>query len=186
MTYIEVIVVLSIFAMVSSVVMYNYGDFQDRVDIKNLASDVALKIVEAQKSSLSGLLPSVSVSSLWKPAYGVYFKTAPASEKSRFIYFVDADGDKFFDGANCSGECLNNISITKNNLINQLKVYYSNGTTALLPDLAISFVRPNSDAIMVSGTSAISAFSQVEITVLSPKGAAALIAVYPSGRIEIK
>ena len=47
MTYIELIVVLSIFAVMSSVVIFNYGLFQARIDIKNLASDIALKFVEA-------------------------------------------------------------------------------------------------------------------------------------------
>ncbi|WP_146755300.1 type II secretion system protein, partial [Shigella flexneri] len=59
MTYVELIVVLSIFATISSVVIFNYGAFQDRIDIKNLSSDIGLKIVEAQKSSLSGQLPPV-------------------------------------------------------------------------------------------------------------------------------
>ncbi|KKQ07855.1 MAG: hypothetical protein US18_C0006G0001, partial [Parcubacteria group bacterium GW2011_GWB1_36_5] len=48
MTYVELIVVLSIFAVMSSIVLFNYGEFQAKVDIKNLASDIALKIVEAQ------------------------------------------------------------------------------------------------------------------------------------------
>ena len=44
MTYVELIVVLSIFAVLSSVAIFNYGSFQDKVDIKNLGSDIALKI----------------------------------------------------------------------------------------------------------------------------------------------
>ena len=56
MTYVELIVVLSIFSIMTSVVLFNYGAFQAKVDIKNLASDIALKIVEAQKSALSGKL----------------------------------------------------------------------------------------------------------------------------------
>ena len=48
MTYVELIVVLAIFAILSSVVMFNYGNFQAKVDIKNLGSDIALKIVRTQ------------------------------------------------------------------------------------------------------------------------------------------
>ena len=48
MTYIELIVVLSIFAVMTSIVLFDYGGFQAKVDIKNLASDVALQIVQAQ------------------------------------------------------------------------------------------------------------------------------------------
>ena len=67
MTYVELIVVLSIFSAMTSVVLFNYGEFQAKVDIKNLASDIALKIVEAQKSSLSGKLPE-SFPVNWKPS----------------------------------------------------------------------------------------------------------------------
>ena len=73
MTYVELIVVLSIFSVLSSVAIYNYGDFQSSVDIKNLASDIALQIVKAQKDSLSGLLPLQEIKTDWKPSYGVYF-----------------------------------------------------------------------------------------------------------------
>src|SRR3989344_6451778 len=81
MTYVELIVVLGIFGVISSVVMFNYGEFQDKVEIKNLASDIALKVVEAQKSAMSGKLP-VNPPSGWKPAYGVYFPSVSVDNKS--------------------------------------------------------------------------------------------------------
>ena len=40
MTYVELIVVLSIFAVLSSVAVFNYSEFQTKVDIKNLANDL--------------------------------------------------------------------------------------------------------------------------------------------------
>src|SRR3989344_4815832 len=77
MSYVELIVVLSIFSVMTSVVLFNYGSFQAKVDIKNLASDIALKVVEAQKSSLSGkLLPPTHIPpnpNTWKPSYGLFF-----------------------------------------------------------------------------------------------------------------
>src|SRR3990167_3431372 len=92
MSYIELIVVLSIFSAMTSIVLFNYGDFQAKVDIKNLASDIALKVVEAQKMSLSGQFPpqpqygAIGDPAAWKPSYGVSFDlTTP----TQFIYFVD-------------------------------------------------------------------------------------------------
>src|SRR3989339_2191712 len=89
MSYIELIVVLSIFSAMTSIVLFNYGDFQARVDIKNLASDIALKVVEAQKMSLSGQSPPqeqynlIASPSTWKPSYGVSFDlTSP----TQFVY----------------------------------------------------------------------------------------------------
>ena len=109
MTYVELIVVLSIFAVLSTVVIFNYGDFQAKVDIKNLASDIALKAVEAQKSSLNGVLPLAGYNpATWKPSYGVYFDmNAP----KQFIYFVDLNNSGDYQ----TNELLDTISITKNN-----------------------------------------------------------------------
>ena len=45
MTYVELIVVLGIFAVMLSISMFNYKRFQGKVDIKNLANDIALKLV---------------------------------------------------------------------------------------------------------------------------------------------
>jgi len=190
MSYIELIVVLSIFATISSIMMFNYGDFQAKVDIKNLASDIALKIVEAQKSSLSGLLPPPAQGSLvipgWKPSYGVYFN--PVSDNKSFIYFSDLNNDTQYDGFNCvgTGECLSKITITKNNSLSRLDVFYQGDSTPYsLNDLTITFSRPNSGAVIRSSTAFTSSISYVQVTIVSPKATTAKIKLYPSGRVQI-
>ena len=42
MTYVELVVVLGIFAVMSNVVIFNYGGFQAKVDIKNLSKHITL------------------------------------------------------------------------------------------------------------------------------------------------
>lgn len=192
MSYVELIVVLTIFSVLSSVVVFNYGDFQAKVDIKNLASDIALKIVEAQKESLSGKLPAKSFSPAWKPSYGIYFSETIAvdskgADNKNFFYFTDLDtplpSNGAFDGSDCSLECLNKITITKGNYISDIKVY---GSTNSSPNnLAVTFTRPISSAVMASNDAIILNVSYAEITIVSPKGASAKIKVYSSGRIEI-
>ena len=178
MSYIELIVVLSIFAVISSIMMFNYGNFQAKVDIKNLASDIALKIVEAQKSSLSGLLPTqIPTVSPWKPSYGVYFDiTTP----KQFIYFVDLNNLNGYE----AGEVLNTISITKNNSISELRVFGA-GCPATVNNLNIVFRRPDSSAIITSSPALSCTISYVQITIISPKGATALIKLYLSGRVQV-
>jgi prepilin-type N-terminal cleavage/methylation domain-containing protein len=188
MTYVELIVVLSIFGVLSSIVAFNYGGFQAKVDIKNLASNIALKIVQAQNSSLSGLQQTGALPG-WKPAYGVYFnkQTSPNS----FFYFSDLNDNGVFEGPTCVSECLSQISITKNNVISNLNVFYQNGTNAcstVCPaDLTVSFKRPDSGAVLFSGGVKLLAVSYVQITIASPRSAAAtaLIKVYPSGRVQV-
>jgi type II secretory pathway pseudopilin PulG len=193
---VELIVVLSIFAVLSSVAIFNYGSFQDKVDIKNLGSDVALKIVEAQKSALSGLFPQqLLVSPLtWKPSYGVYFFDGSGSSQGantqNFIYFSDLDysapsQNALFDDSDCVGECVSKISITKNNVISKLEVL-GTGCPGTVTNLTIVFKRPDSRAI-ISATPAFSCtISSAQITVTSPKLNSSLIKVFPSGRIEVK
>jgi len=190
MSYVELIVVLSIFSVLSSVVIFNYGGFQARVDIKNLASDIALKAVEAQKSSMSGKLPPLAqqsqITSTWKPSYGIFIDRV-ADDKS-FIYFTDLNAeDGLFDGSSCPGvnECLDKIAITKGNSISSLDVFYQDSTNAPLNNLTVTFKRPDSSAIIKSNPALNPNVSFIQITIASPKGATAKIKLYPSGRIQV-
>ncbi len=185
MTYVELIIVLSIFAVMSSIVIFNYGTFQGKVDIKNLASDIGLQIVDAQKSSLAGLIPTQAPTvSPWKPSYGVYFN--PASDNKSFIYFADLNDNSFFDNSPCTGECIEKIAITKGNSIAGLHVFYQNDPTAHpLTDLTLTFIRPNSGTIIKSSTSFTSVISYVEINITSPSAVTSTIDVYPSGRVQV-
>jgi len=178
MSYVELIVVLSIFSVMSSVVIFNYKEFQGKVDIKNLASDIALKVVEAQNASLSGKLPVQSFSANWKPSYGVYLDiTTP----TQFIYFVDLNNLNGYEG----GEMLDTITITKGNYISKIESYLSSTATSITNPLAITFKRPDSKAVFYSNNSELTGFDYLQITIASLKSATATIKVYPSGRIQV-
>jgi len=193
MTYVELIVVLGIFAVLSSVVLFNYGDFQAKVDIKNLASDIASKVVEAQKSSLNGVLPLAGYNpAIWKPAYGVYFNSSASSDSDgisfnkKFIYFTDLNNSNNYDGSSsCTAECLDKIIITKNNFISRIDKCTNATCTspASINSFSIIFSRPSSSAVFAGVTVAGSEY--VQITIASPKGATALIKLYPSGRVQV-
>ena len=186
MTYVELIVVLSIFSVLGSAVMFNYGTFQDRVDVRNLANDVALRIIEAQKSSISGKLPpSPLPSASWRPSYGIYIDRA--SDDKSFNYFVDRDQGSDYDTSSCpgNGDCLEKVTITKGNYISQINRYSGSTPTAINTPLSITFIRPNNTAIFYSSGSLLTGFDYIQITIRSPKGHEAYIKVYPSGRIQI-
>lgn len=178
MTYVELIVVLSIFSIMTSIVLFNYGGFQEKVDIKVLANDIAMKIVEAQKSALSGELPLSSPAN-WKPSYGLYFD--PSSPK-QFIYFADLNNPS--NGYD-TGEALDTINITKNNSISRIDSYA--GTTLLQQitnPLSITFTRPDSGAIFTS-SGLLPGLEYIQITIISPSSITSCIDVYPSGRIQL-
>lgn len=192
MTYVELIVVLSIFSVMTSIVLFNYGKFQEKVDIKNLSNDIALKIVEAQKSALSGQLPLQSYGPGWKPSYGVYFDLSGSGSNKSFAFFTDLDQSRnYTDSSFCpspgsSGECLEKINITKANRISDITVFYQDGTSAtVLTNLSLTFTRPNSAAIVSSNGTALPNVSYVQITIASPSLITARIKAYSSGRIQI-
>lgn len=187
MTYVELIVVLGIFAVMLSISLFNYKKFQSKVDIKNLANDIALKLVEAQKSSSSGKLASSSF--LSAPAYGVYFNTATSA---KFVYFADLDNQGDCDAPNCispnytiGGEVLDVINITKGNTISSLRAFGTNcpGITSL----SIIFKRPSSTPIIsTTPPLGVCVLSYVSVTITSPQADTAIIELYPSGGIQIR
>jgi prepilin-type N-terminal cleavage/methylation domain-containing protein len=178
MTYVELIVVLSIFSIMTSIVLFNYNGFQAKVDIKVLANDIASKIIEAQKSALAGQLTTGSPVN-WQPAYGVYFDT---SSPKQFIYFADFNSP--INGYN-AGEALSTINITKNDSISRIDSYI--GTTLnqqITNPLSITFRRPDSSAVFTSSGLS-SGFEYIQITIASPLSITSNIKIYPSGRIQI-
>jgi len=88
MTYVELIVVLSIFAVMSGVTLFNYTAFEDKVNLQVLTSDIALEIVQAQKDSVYGRIPVQSVSLGWKPSYGVHFDIVDSDIGNKAFKFL--------------------------------------------------------------------------------------------------
>jgi len=183
MTYVELIVVLSIFSIMTSILLFDYNKFEAKVDIKVLANEIASKIVEAQKSAISGKW-NVNAPLSWKPSYGIYFDL---SSNKNFIYFADLIQNNSYDSSSCSGtgECSDNISITKNNYVSRIDSYLGSTPTPIANPLSITFKRPNSSAIFSSNGILLTGFNYIQITISSPELISSTIKIYPSGRIQI-
>lgn len=184
----ELIVVLGIFFVMSGTIVFNYGEFQAKVDIKNLANEIALKIVEAQKGAIFGKFPTSAeqqsqITLAWKPSYGVYINTA-ADNKS-LVFFVDLNSNNLYEGGDCTGECVEKITIAKGNYISGLDVFYQDSSTQSLGNLTLSFRRPDSTALFASSPPLGPNVSYVQITVASPKVARSTVKLYSSGRVQI-
>lgn len=195
MTYIELIVVLGIFAVMLSISLFSYKKFQGKVDIKNLANDVALKLVEAQKSSLSGKW-NAAAGANWKPSYGVYFNSTTPTQ---FVYYADLNnsGNCDISGTLCapaysiSGEIQDVINITRGNSIASLKVYGSGCSSPVtVTSISVAFKRPSLTAlpIVTSPASGCATVSYYAINITSPvstQSTTSQIKLFPSGRIQI-
>ena len=187
---------ISIFTIVTSIVLYSNSGFSNNILITNLAYEIALTLRQAQTYGLSSVKQAGSTS--FRVGYGVHFESAPGDNKS-FIFFTDLDDNKKYndtatDPCNSTGnECLQKIIINASNKIESVCVKYPGGSPSDAPDCVgitgvdIVFKRPKTEASIVythesngegNATSAI-------IHLISPQGKKKTVTVESSGQISI-
>ena len=187
MTFIELIVVLSIVGIISSVTLLNFSDFSTRASLQNLSQDIALHIKKAQTNAISGRLTG-GLDSGQPPAYGIYFNMdTPES----FIYFRDLGSPRnfLFDG-NCDNpgelgvECFSTTTIQSNDSISDICTH--DGSCGY-EDLSVTYVRPFPEP-KIYGTKFDTLYelpSGAKIEIISPKGINMNISIWPTGQISV-
>src|SRR3990172_1973836 len=92
MTFIELIVVIGIFATISGVVLFNFTGFTTSISLQNLANQIALQLKKAQTQALSGTGGGGTglFFSPNKPSYGIHFSDG---SQDKFYYFKDLDNN---------------------------------------------------------------------------------------------
>lgn len=204
-TLIELIVVISIVGLVSSVLMFNYSDFSTNVSIRNLSQEVALSIRKSQTyaTSVQGL-DTGGVSSY--PAYGAVFSLESSASPfkptpKRFISFADVSvggalpNKKYDSGGTVCGnvssqeECIEAINITSADALTS----FETDTDGLVTSgtIAITFRRPSPDALICyipSGQSdcASQIPSYAKLTFRSAKGLSRVVSVWNTGQINVE
>jgi prepilin-type N-terminal cleavage/methylation domain-containing protein len=181
----EMVMVLAIFGLLTAVVTYNYGAFNNQITLTNLAYEIAMQVREAQVYSL-GVRGS---NNTFDSRYGVYFKAGQGS----FISFVDKEIGGTADGVcdnstgsgcdACTGqtECQRIISLPRNMTIERF-LNSSNGNPITGP-VFITFKRPDTEAILYNGSSPIS--SGVDIIIRSPDLQYKKVTVKQNGYISV-
>lgn len=146
MTFIEVIVVMGIFAAIAATVLFNYRDFSSNVKLQNLAQEIALQGKRAQTLASQGRFPVLSNTQVqggnapgfdWVSSYGLAFRL-PENSKSFIFYFNNFDPDEqdpvtrelyfsdFVDsdyigcGSTADSECVEEIRITDGSYIDMI------------------------------------------------------------------
>lgn len=205
-TLIELIVVVAIFSVVSSVLLFNYSDFSTNVSIRNLSQDIALTIrkSQTQATSVQGVTGSGSVRSY--PAYGVVFSLEPNSTSflpnpKRFVVFADVipvssqtpnkkyDSDGLCGSVQEGSECLEAISISSADSLISIETDITNVVNT--GTVSITFRRPSPDAIICYIPSGQSDCipqipSYVKLTFQSAKGLQRSVSVWNTGQINVE
>jgi len=196
-TLVELLVTISIFVILTGVVLFNQSKFNSTILLTNLAYDTALTIRQAQTYGINikefndG---KNNVDSSKFVPYGVHFDKNNDANRKSFILFADIDSNGKYDGdiVNCllsypsingsKDGCVNRYSIKRGNYISDLTVYDGSSTSSTTA-LDITFKRPNPDAI-ITGDSA-SNYSNATIFLTGVDGSTRRVIVQANGLIEI-
>lgn len=201
-TIIELLVVIFIVGVISSLVMFNYKSFRSDVSVENLAQDIGLAVRRAQVYAVS----TKGADNTNFPSYGVHFNIPGSTDilgtEKAFVLFADLPdypviGQYDQSSTTCGvvnpsavsqDECMEIIKITTQDKITALcddKVCYD-GTND--PSVDIVFTRPNTEAEFCFrvGSSACSNPSNIRIKVESVGKTERYINVWNTGLISVK
>jgi Tfp pilus assembly protein FimT len=156
-TLIELIVVIIIFMIISSITIFNYGNLNSSLSTQNLADDIALSIRRAQGYAVGVR----GYSGLFNEGYGIHFTTNPdisklyAGSNKSFILFADmtTQNQKYDYGSydkcgspKVDNECIEVLNITSTDSITA--IYLSSDINTPISSTStvdILFHRPNSE-----------------------------------------
>lgn len=174
---IELMVAVSIFIIISTVVLANHSRFNSSVLLGSLAYDIALSIREAQVYGVSVR----EFESGFSVGYGIRFSSA-----NSYALFVDTnDNQRYDDGTDT---ILSTYSLERGHTIQRFCGTTSEGIEAcsdegIIAHLDIVFVRPDPDAIITSDEAGI--YSSGKIVVASPNGDTRTVEVASTGQISV-
>lgn len=182
-TLIELLASVSIFIVITTMILIRHSQFSSALLIENLAYDVALSIRKAQVFGLS-VREIATGSEEFNVGYGIHFDS---QVDDSYIFFADRNRNKQYDN---SSEIVEIFSIKSGNKISKF--------CGILPDdtekcsiagnityLDIIFERPNPDAIIKSNISE-ETYASAKITLMSPQEKQWSINVVSTGQISVQ
>lgn len=158
-TLLEMMVVISIFVVISTVTVFNYGQFNSSMSTQNLVDDIALSIRKAQSYAIGVR----GVNDIFLGGYGVRFSINPLvsgdeykSSNKSFVVFAEMGTVNYrydygsYDGCGsptANDECIEVLKILSSDEISSIKIYGAGDSeiASLVGDdvLDIVFYRPN-------------------------------------------
>lgn len=148
---VELMVSISIMAIVLAIVFVRQGSFNGAILLRGQAYEVAFNLREIQLNAVS----ADGNGGIFRSVLGLHFDT---DFESRYKIFKDADGDAFYD----TGEDYGLQGILDNRFeIRDVRVV---GDTMTGTGISVVFVRPNFDARFFDSSGEVNA-SSVEIDV---------------------
>ncbi len=175
-TLIELMVSVSIFAMMTALLVTKYGNFNQSVLLTNLAYDIALTIRTAQTYGLSVQGNKVTGSPItFQNAYGVYF-TTDSGQDQKVIFFADRNND----GKYSSDESISTYYIKRGAKISNICADTQCGALYA----SVTFLRPSPDAKICILTSC--DLPYLKIVVQATDGGTRNIIIRKTGQVSVE
>lgn len=168
---VELLVVVAIMMVLSTVVLARYKSFNSTILLRNLAYEIALSAREAQVLGIS-VQGAPSASNPFSHAYGVHFTPGTS-----YTLFRDLDDDHQYD----IGEDVSVYRIGQGDSITGLCA----AANCTLTSLDVLFRRPEPDALFYVNGGVLSA-SSVLVQAGSPDGNMRAVRIYPTGQIAVE
>ncbi len=185
---VEFIVIISIFAIMAGIALFNFSGFNTTVSLNNLAHDIALTVRQAQVYGISATEADANSTQI----RGVYFPYGTNGYESTFTIFVDVDTPiDFTSSMSPEVEYSSGVDVDVDTVAITTQDYIASIATGSSPALAtpctaevvIAFMRPDPDPIIMCGLVP-AAFAR--ITVRSVNGNnEQFINVWPTGQITV-
>jgi prepilin-type N-terminal cleavage/methylation domain-containing protein len=184
-TLIELLVSISIVTVISTFVLFNYSDFNDKLALNGSVQDIVSIIKQAQAYAINVRESTVSGGN-FDYSYAVYFDTS----SSDYYLFVDKNVNGRYDaGTGCgtnSTECVEKGSYKSNVVINGIC-----GESQCPPPNAtrmyVGFLRPNPDSIIYfvdSSNNYLVTKKTGSVLLRSPKGKTVTVTIEKTGQVS--
>lgn len=183
---VEFIVIISIFAIMAGVALFNFGSFNSTVSLNNLAHDIALTIRQAQVYGISategGDVNTIS------QVRGVYFPYLASNFDNRFVIFLDTDPltntasvVTYDAGVDVD---LDQVQITTQDFISDIAIGSdAQSASSCTSEVVIAFKRPDPQPLIFCGQTP-GGFAR--ITIQSPNNSnQKFVEVWPTGQIAV-
>ena len=179
----ELIIVMSIFSLITLVILANHSRFDSHVLLGSLAYNIALSVREAQVYGLSVRQNNTS----FQVGYGLHIESA---NNKQYILFADTNSNKQYDSG--TDTIVKQYTLGKNHTLSNFcgtkadgTMHCSNGSTATqITKLDVVFLRPDPDA-NISSEIPNTPYSSAQIYVSSSGGATRSLTVASTGQISV-
>jgi prepilin-type N-terminal cleavage/methylation domain-containing protein len=181
-TLIELIAVLGIFAILTSVVVFNYSRFRSETILTNMAYEVALSLREAQIYGVSARNAKGIATPDFKLPYGILFK----DDSNQYFLFADTNGqtgDGEFTGTDCINSggdtCITPYTMQQNIKIDRI----CTDSEIDIDSASVLFRRPNPEPIISAGSAITPSFVQIKL--VSQSNSIRYVLVYNNGQVAV-